>query len=234
MINDMKEKRRYARRLVLLAAIVLLLGLLAGCEKFFTTNLLSGLRRNPADMSPEQQIQYAQEALGSGDAAAMKSAFDALTAGGVSGMSTEQKVLAVQCANGAQDIQSEVSKIAEQWNTDQAAANASIDALAQNVDSNMAATTVTLLNSLSTSTPGITADDYALAAITQGLLAVKANIAAGNGGVSTLQPPGSNGDPTIDGPLANAQTYFNNSETILSNNGQSTDTVSGIAGLFNA
>jgi len=122
MIISMRRKgTRYRLALVIVAALLSLL--LGSCEKFFTTNLLSGLKRDPANLSPEQQVQYAQQALTSGDAAAMKSAFDALTSGGTSNMTTEQKVLAVQCANGAMDIQSQITTIAAEYDSDPNAAN---------------------------------------------------------------------------------------------------------------
>ncbi len=230
MIEGMRPKRLFAR-LGVYFVLAYAAGALFGCEQFFTTNLLSGLRRDPATMSAEQKVQFAQAALGSGDAAAMKSAFDALTSGGTSGMTTEQKVLAVQCGNGALSIQSQAATIAAQWSAgDTGAANSSIDSLAQNIDATLAAATANILDQLSISTPGITADDYALAAITQGLIAAK----AAGGVVNLNQTPGTYGDPAIDGPITNAQNYFANSQTILSNTGQSSDTVNGIAGLFNA
>jgi len=52
--------------------------LMAGCQAIFTFSPLSGLQRDPSTMSPEQRLTYAQDALASGDAAAMKKAYDAL------------------------------------------------------------------------------------------------------------------------------------------------------------
>jgi hypothetical protein len=60
--------------IVLVCAITLL----EGCQQVFTTSLLMSFRRNPQDMSLEEKMTYAQEALSSGDASAMKAAFDAL------------------------------------------------------------------------------------------------------------------------------------------------------------
>lgn len=228
MINSMKRTGAHYH-IALALAIGLPLLLLSGCEKFFTTNLLSGLQRDPANLSTQQQIQYAQQALTSGDAAAMKSAFDALTGGGTSNMTTEQKVLAVQCGNGALNIQAQTATIAAQWSAgDDAAAKASIDSLAQIIDAGLAANTAAILDTLTTSTPGITANDFALAAITQGLIAAKLA-----GGVDGLQPAPTAVDPAY-ASYTKAQTYFNDSETILSATRESTDTVNGIAGLFNA
>ena len=150
MIISMRRKgARYRLALVIVAALLSLL--LGSCEKFFTTNLLSGLKRDPANLSPEQQVQYAQQALSSGDAAAMRSAFDALTSGGTSNMTTEQKVLAVQCANGAQNIQSQSTTIAAQWSAgDTTAAKASIDSLSHSVDATLAGNAAAILDTLTT------------------------------------------------------------------------------------
>lgn len=61
--------------LVLLSAAALVFG---GCQAIFTYSPLSGLQRPPSGMTPGQRLTYAQEALASGDAAAMKSAYDAI------------------------------------------------------------------------------------------------------------------------------------------------------------
>ncbi len=224
MIISMRRKgTRYRLALVIVAALLSLL--LGSCEKFFTTNLLSGLKRDPANLSPEQQVQYAQQALTSGDAAAMKSAFDALTSGGTSNMTTEQKVLAVQCANGAMDIQSQITTIAAEYDSDPNAANDLINQIAAGIDTTLVTSMKTILNDLSSDpvnspAAGIGASDYALAAISVGLLAVKTT----TGDVTTVSS--ANADVQL------AQSYFGGAETVLSNGGESTDTVTGVANLF--
>jgi hypothetical protein len=59
---------------VLLASLIVL----GGCQAIFTYSPFSGLRRPPSSMTPAQRLTYAQDALASGDAAAMKSAYDAI------------------------------------------------------------------------------------------------------------------------------------------------------------
>ena len=68
---------RRSRRilLVLLPAAVLVFG---GCQAIFTYSPVSGLQRPPSSMTPGQRLTYAQDALASGDTAAMKSAYDAI------------------------------------------------------------------------------------------------------------------------------------------------------------
>ena len=61
--------------IVLLAGALLLLG---GCEALFTYSPFTGLQRNPSSLSPAQRITYAQDALASGDKAAMQAAYDAV------------------------------------------------------------------------------------------------------------------------------------------------------------
>jgi hypothetical protein len=55
-----------------------LVTLLVGCQAIFTFSPLSGLKRDPSTMSPEQRLTYAQDALASGDPAAMQKAYDAI------------------------------------------------------------------------------------------------------------------------------------------------------------
>jgi hypothetical protein len=64
------------------ALLALLAGLLAfsGCQQIFTYTPFAGLRRDPATLSPAQRLTYAQDALASGDKAAMAKAYEALKA----------------------------------------------------------------------------------------------------------------------------------------------------------
>ena len=60
---------------IVLATGLLLLG---GCEAIFTYSPFSGLQRDPSALSPEQRLTYAEDALASGDLAAMQKALDAI------------------------------------------------------------------------------------------------------------------------------------------------------------
>ncbi len=65
-----------------LAGVVLLLAAavaLGSCEQAFTTSPLSWLERNPDNMSKEQQIRYAEDALRSGSTSSASKAYDALS-----------------------------------------------------------------------------------------------------------------------------------------------------------
>jgi hypothetical protein len=59
----------------LLLAAVFVLG---GCQAIFTFSPLSGLQRDPSSMPPGQRLEYAKQALASGDTTAMKKAYDAI------------------------------------------------------------------------------------------------------------------------------------------------------------
>lgn len=54
--------------------------LLASCQAVFTFSPLSFLQRNPADLSAAQQVSFAQEALASGDSAAVAAAYETIAA----------------------------------------------------------------------------------------------------------------------------------------------------------
>ena len=58
--------------------VLAVLALLGGCQAIFTFSPLSGLQRDPADMSPEQRLTYAHDALASGDKDAMLAAYNAI------------------------------------------------------------------------------------------------------------------------------------------------------------
>lgn len=55
-------------------------GFLASCQAVFTFSPLSFLRRDPSTMTTAQQLEFAQSALGSGDAEALAEAYDAIAA----------------------------------------------------------------------------------------------------------------------------------------------------------
>lgn len=55
---------------------VALLALLAGCQAVFTYSPLSFLQRDPANLPPDQQVSWAEQALASGDPQAMAQAYE--------------------------------------------------------------------------------------------------------------------------------------------------------------
>lgn len=61
----------YGISIFLLSAFLLL----SGCQRVFTFSPFSGLQRDPATMSAEQQQRYALDVLASGDTAAMAEAY---------------------------------------------------------------------------------------------------------------------------------------------------------------
>jgi hypothetical protein len=60
--------------------ILLILMILGGCQAIFTYTPLKGFQRDPSSLSPEQRLVYAQDALASGDKAAMLAAYNAIKA----------------------------------------------------------------------------------------------------------------------------------------------------------
>ncbi|TVR30159.1 MAG: hypothetical protein EA404_12865 [Spirochaetaceae bacterium] len=66
------------RRIFVGAAALPLLLLLVGCEQVFSTNIFSGLDRDPSRLSFEQQVNYGHQAVHSGNRKKMAKAYDAL------------------------------------------------------------------------------------------------------------------------------------------------------------
>jgi hypothetical protein len=73
------KKGRVIRAQVSIGALVVLM-LLGGCQALFTYTPLKGLQRDPASLSAEQKLVYAQDALASGDKSAMQAAYNAIKA----------------------------------------------------------------------------------------------------------------------------------------------------------
>lgn len=70
----MKRLRLLLRVTAATASVLLLIG----CEQLFSTNVFSGLERDPSKLSFEQQIVYARNAVASGDRKIQAKAYDAL------------------------------------------------------------------------------------------------------------------------------------------------------------
>ncbi len=66
------------KRLSLFTMIILFFGVLFSCQQIFTYSPLSWAQRDPANLPDAQKIAYAEEALASGDPAAVEAAYDAL------------------------------------------------------------------------------------------------------------------------------------------------------------
>ena len=74
----MMGTKRTLRSLVPLALLLTVLFALGACQAMFTYTPLTSFQRSPATMTPAEQITYAQDALASGDKAAMTTAYDAI------------------------------------------------------------------------------------------------------------------------------------------------------------
>ena len=72
------RSRSFTRGCLALSALAVLLVGLAGCEAIFTYTPLESLQRSPSSLPPEQRLEYARNALASGDPAAMKAALEAI------------------------------------------------------------------------------------------------------------------------------------------------------------
>jgi hypothetical protein len=71
-------RTRNGRVIRVFLAILSLVVLLAGCEAIFTYTPLASLQRAPSSLSAEQRLEYAQNALASGDKIAMAAALLAI------------------------------------------------------------------------------------------------------------------------------------------------------------
>ena len=89
--------------------------LFSGCEQFFSTNLFSGLQRDPSNLSFDQQVSYAESALNSGDQDAQADAYDALSESLEEENNTDPELndLAAELAIGASGLADTVPDLAD-------------------------------------------------------------------------------------------------------------------------
>ena len=104
----MKKETAYCPFLLFVAGFFLIL---TGCEAVFTYSPLSFLQRDHADLSDEQQIVWAEEALASGDTEAMKEGYDAIKELAVDSSDAEETYLAANLAmelSGAPELLNDI------------------------------------------------------------------------------------------------------------------------------
>ena len=70
--------RRLSRTLAPLSLVLAVLATLGACQAIFTYTPLGVFQRDPATLSPAEQLTYAQNALASGDRASMLAAYAAI------------------------------------------------------------------------------------------------------------------------------------------------------------
>ena len=87
-----------------LASLLCLVAILSSCENVFTTSPVAFLQRDPAGLSPEQQVEFGKDALASGDAEQMAAAYELLKESD----DPRTQLLAAELALGAAGLESAV------------------------------------------------------------------------------------------------------------------------------
>lgn len=211
-------------RVIAIPAIVLaLITLLAGCEQVFTWSPFGGLQRNPANMSPEQQVTFAQDALESGDPDAMGDAFELLQ----DSEDPETQLLAVDLALGAAEIETTLTDLLaatmdEGGDPEQALADALAGLSAE--DLAMLDAAGDLLDAAAEEGEP-TPEQYAFTAI--GLLAVAADEAGGLEELETVDPD-SDAAATLDQAIG----FLEAASAGLEESGQDADILAGFEDLL--
>ena len=208
------------KRSIILIVITVLV--LCGCERVFTSSLLEFLQRDPASYTDAQKLIFAEDALASGDEAAMAAAFELLA----DSTDPETQLLAVELALGAAGVGSVLTTAIAGLSAEGADPEAVIgDALDGFTDEDIALLlqAAALLDQADDSaTP--TAEQYAFAAI--GLIAAAADDA---GGVENLNPaPGGSDAETYE---AQAAVFLDEALDLLVAEGGSTDILDDFIGL---
>ncbi|MBU8914243.1 MAG: hypothetical protein KOO61_09485 [Spirochaetales bacterium] len=209
------------KRSIILVVVTVLV--LSGCERVFTTSPLGFLQRNPDSYSDAQKLTFAEDALASGDEAAMAAAFELLA----DSADPETQLLAVELALGAAGVASVLTTAIAGLSAEDADLDAVIgDALDGFTDADLAllVSAAELLDQADDSvTP--TAEQYAFAAI--GLIAAAADDA---GGVENILSPevGSDAEAYVE----QAGDFLDEAAALLAAEGGSTDILDGFTGLI--
>ena len=207
-----------ATRFRLIAVALLAAMAVLACENVFTSSPLTFLQRDPANLSPEQQVQFGEDALSSGDPAAMADAYAALS----DTTDPETQLLAADLALGAVELDSVLSTAFESASAEGGDIEAAVEeALAEFTADDLelmveAAALVDAADEEATPTP----EQYVFAAI--GLLAVAAS--EEDGDISAID----GADPNI----VQAQAFLDAATAQLEADGNPSDLLSGIEDLL--
>ena len=167
-----------------------ILALLAGCDAIFTTNLFSWAQRDPANMSLDQRINYAEEALASGDPAAISDAYDAIKGDAAASTDGDLQLLAAQLALELSGLPDIMTDLLDPNGIDFAAGmtpanEAALEAVIAGLDAAYLAEAAAFYTQADGNQGSLDATDYLM-----GALAVLANVTIASGGDITPLVPG--------------------------------------------
>jgi hypothetical protein len=163
---------------VLMPTTALLVVTLAGCQALFTTSPFSFLQRDPANLPPEQQVTWAEQALASGDPAAMAKAYAVIK-------NRPDQVylaasLAAELSRVPKALADAIADMDNVTNMDQPALYNYLDGFLSSVDATYAGEAYTGFNTVLTTDPSqLTGTDMVM-----GALCLAFEIADANGGFS--------------------------------------------------
>lgn len=203
--------------------ILVILVTLSSCERIFTTSPFDFMQRDPSTYSDAQRLTFAEDALASGDEAAMAAAFDLLA----DSTDPDTQLVAVELALGAAGVEGALTSVVAGLSADGADPETVIsDALDgfTDTDLELLVAAAALLDAADDSvTPS--AEQYGFAAV--GLIAAAATDA---GGVENLDPPPAGSD--AETYVSQATGFLTEAEALLAAEGGSTDILDGFAGLI--
>jgi hypothetical protein len=205
-------------RITLAAFAVLLLAV--SCESVFTTSPLAFLQRDPANLSPAEQVTYGEDALASGDPEKMGEAYAALK----DTDDPDTQLLAADLALGAAELEASVAEAVADLSAGgdpETVLEETLSGFSQD-DLERLAGAADLIDAADDSVQP-TAEQYAFAAV--GLIAVAADEAGDVNSLDSL----SAGDPGYD-QVQQAQSFLVAAQDSLQESGDSTDLLDQIGG----
>lgn len=209
-----REHRRPGRAVGMLALATALAVMLASCENVFTTSLFSSLQRDPSNLSPEQQVAYGEDALASGDPAAMAEAYEVLK----DSDDPETQLLAADLALGAVELEATLLEAASA-DDPVATIESALDGFSDE-DFTMMREAAALVDSADDSVEP-TAEQYLFAAA--GLIAVAADENGGTSGLEADPPPSA-----VEEEVNQARAFLDAAAASLQASGESTDVLDGV------
>lgn len=203
--------------------IVITVIVVSACERVFTTSPLEFLQRDPSSYSEAQTLTFAEDALASGDEAAMIAAFELLA----DSEDPEIQLVAVELALGAAGVEtvltSVIANLAVEGADPETVLTEALEAFTEE-DLALLVSAATLLDAADESIVP-TAEQYVFAAI--GLIAAAADDAGGIDGLDSL-PADSDAQAYID----QAADFLAEAEALLLAEGGSVDILEGFTGLI--
>jgi len=230
----MKQTKNYLKfHMPVLFVILFIYVMLSACQAIFTYSPMSPLQRDPKTLSDEQKINYAREALASGDKESVEKAYDAVSEMADKDDADAETIslaadLAIE-ASGTSDTVNSLLSAGLSEESDEEEITTKIDDALTKMDTTYASKASKHIEDLEAKGEKPTTTQYVMTAVT-----MAASVAKDAGGISSLDDNNSSELTQEQQDTINkASDYIDKAIAQADETGESSDLISQFSGMLN-